>query len=186
MISATGSDSHRCVSSPRTASGTARASTSAPVGLGALQGDREPAPLRIRKVSVRSLRNLADQFGQPREGQPSVELRRSDRQHPSPPALGQLVGDLQQAALPDAGIADGDRASAARPGRRSGLAARPRGRTARTRPPYLLHEGIILQPTVPSRSRVPARSAEGFPRCLARSPTPSVTANLPPTQGGTQ
>src|SRR6185295_1458146 len=59
-------------------------------GFGMLQSNRQRAPLRTRKTAVRSRRTLADQFGQSREGQSSLELCRSNRKHISPLALRQL------------------------------------------------------------------------------------------------
>jgi hypothetical protein len=79
----------------------------------AVQSNRQRPSLRTRKVSVHSLRTLTDKFGKPREGQSSLELCRSDGKNPPPPALRQRGCDLQQAALPGTGIADGDRASTA-------------------------------------------------------------------------
>jgi hypothetical protein len=115
----------------------------APVGFGTLQSNCEGAPLWTRKATVRSLGKLADQFGQPRKGQSSVELGRSARNHPVAADLGQLSRGPQQAALPSTGIADCDHTSATDQDvvhdSQSVLAAKQpeRGR-------YLVHEVIIL------------------------------------------
>ena len=109
--SVTGSASQSCVSSPRTASGTAKASISPSVSARRSATSRR-APLRPRQSLDGSLRALVHQLGQPGERQSTVELGRSDRQHPSAAALRQLIRDLQQTALPDTRLADGDHAAA--------------------------------------------------------------------------
>jgi hypothetical protein len=63
------------------------------------QRNREGTLLWNRKASVRPLRALGDQLGESGKRQSSLELRRGDRKHPAPPALGQLIEDPQQAAL---------------------------------------------------------------------------------------
>jgi len=82
------------------------------IRLGSLQGNGQRATLWSRKAIDRSLRALVHQFGQPRERQSTIELRRSDGQHPSPSPLSQLIRDFQQTALAEARLADRDRASA--------------------------------------------------------------------------
>jgi len=91
---------------------------------------------------------LADQFGKTGKGQSLLELRRSDGQHHSPPALSQLSCDRKQAALPGTGIADRDRAPATdhevTHDSLSVLAAKQLQRGRR-----FLHEDIILSPARP-------------------------------------
>jgi hypothetical protein len=72
-------------------------------GFGALQGDGERALLRAREGLLRSLGEPAEQFGEPREGQSLLELRRSNGEHPSPLAPRLVGGGLQQDALADPG-----------------------------------------------------------------------------------
>jgi hypothetical protein len=75
------------------------------LGFGSLQGDVERTSLRLWELKVHAFGDLTEEFGQTSEGEPAVERGRHHRQDPTAAALGQLTGDLEQAALPDPGLA---------------------------------------------------------------------------------